>query len=93
MGNLHEISSGEFRRDFSDLMNSVRFAHDTVKITKHGKTMGVVISGEEYEQYLQLIEEFENKEDLLAAEDALERSKEEERISWEQVKKDLDVDL
>jgi prevent-host-death family protein len=93
MGQLHEFSSGEFRRDFSDLMNAVRFAHDTVKITRHGKTMGVLISEKEYTKYIQLMNELEDTEDLQAAEKAVKESTEDERISWEQVKKDLDIDV
>ena len=90
---MHQVSTGEFREGLSDLLNAVRFAHDIVRITKHGKTMGIVISEEEYEKYLQIKEQMEDAEDLQAAEKAIKESEGEETISWEQVKKDLDVNL
>ena len=50
---VHEVSIGSFREELSDLLNSVRFAQNVIRVTKHGKTMGLVISEEEYDQYLQ----------------------------------------
>jgi PHD/YefM family antitoxin component YafN of YafNO toxin-antitoxin module len=40
-------------------LNTVRFEKETVRVTKHGKTMGVVICEEEYEGYLQMKQELE----------------------------------
>jgi hypothetical protein len=40
-------------------LNTVRFGKETVRVTKHGKTMGVVICEEEYEEYLRMKQEVE----------------------------------
>jgi prevent-host-death family protein len=64
MSTIHEVSTGDFRERLSDLLNTVRFGKETVRITKHGKTMGVVICEEEYDEYLRMKQELEAIQDV-----------------------------
>jgi prevent-host-death family protein len=58
-----EIDVSDARKGFSDLVNSVAFAHDRVVLARNGKQVVAMISMED----LLFLEQLENEYDLRAA--------------------------
>jgi prevent-host-death family protein len=85
---MHSITASEARDEFADIINRVAFGRERVTIRRRGKELVAVIPIED----LRLLERLEE-----AAEDAidLEEARKiladptEERIPWEDVKRDL----
>lgn len=88
-----DVTVGEFREHQADFLNQVRFGNEAIRINKHGKGMGVVISVEQYEKYVKAFEEREDEIDVKNARKALEEVCREGAESWEDVKRDLDIDV
>lgn len=86
-----QVSAGDFRQQQAELLNIIHYAHESIRITKHGKSMGVIIPEEEYQKYLQLLEDYEDAKDVKAARQALEEAKSSGTVSWEDAKRELDV--
>lgn len=93
MRKLQKATAGDFRKLQSEYLNKVHFSNDIVQITRHGKTLGVVISAEEFERYMKVLENEEDFEDIQLAEEAYEEVRRKGARSWEGVKKDLGIDV
>ena len=52
-----KMGAKEARNNFSELLGSVHFGHETVIVEKTGKPFVVVISPEEYARYQELVRE------------------------------------
>ena len=79
---MKEYSVSDARQDLPSL---IRYAgKEPVMISKHGAPQAVLISIEQYEQFLEATEELE---DIASAEEALRDPG--PTIPWEKVKKDL----
>jgi prevent-host-death family protein len=75
------------RRDFADLCNRVAYGRERVIIERHGKVRVALVPYED----LALIEEIEDKVDLLAADTALKEAEEAGTVSWEELKAELEL--
>jgi|SoimicMinimDraft_8_1059736.scaffolds.fasta_scaffold92773_2 prevent-host-death family protein len=75
------------RRDFADLCNRVAYGRERVIIERHGKVRVALVPYED----LALIEEIEDKVDLLAADTALKEAEEAGTVSWEELKTELEL--
>jgi prevent-host-death family protein len=75
------------RRDFADLCNRVAYGRERVIIERHGKVRVALVPYED----LALIEEIEDKVDLLAADSALKEAEEAGTVSWEELKTELEL--
>jgi prevent-host-death family protein len=75
------------RRDFADLCNRVAYGRERVIIERHGKGRVALVPYED----LALIEEIEDKVDLLAADTALKEAEEAGTVSWEELKAELEL--
>ena len=76
------LSITKFRTSISDIVNKVAFGHQRIAINRNGKPACAVISMED----LELLEALENRFDLEAAREAVERNDFED---WDKVKADL----
>lgn len=57
---IKEVSSVSARKNFSDLLNEVKYCHDNVLITKAGKPIAALIDIELFEKIRKLKTQFEN---------------------------------
>ena len=77
-----ELSLAKFRNDMATPVNRVAFGGERVTLTRHGKSVAVIVSVED----LQTLEAIEDAADVKAA---LKARKEKGAIPWEQVKAEL----
>ena len=75
------------RRDFADLCNRVAYGRERVIIERHGEVRVALVPYED----LALIEEIEDKVDLLTADTALKEAEEAGTVSWEELKTELEL--
>ena len=80
-----EATISEVRDSLADLVNRVVYGHERVVLTRRGKQLAALVSLQD----LELLEELEDKLDLVAAMAALQDPENRQRISWEQVKAEL----
>jgi prevent-host-death family protein len=82
---MRRMTTSELRKDISEAVNRVAYAGDRIALQRSGKDVAVIVSVEDYE----LLSEIENRLDL----DAVRKSLAEggENISWEELKKELDL--
>lgn len=78
------LSITKFREEIAEIVNKVAYGHERVAINRNGKPACAVISMED----LELLEALEDKIDILAAKEALDRG---EFVDWEKVKSDLEL--
>ena len=79
------LPASEAREKFSEVLSEVSFGRQRLVLQRHGKDLVAMIPLED----LALLEELEDRADLLAAKKAIaERG---ERISWTQAKTELGV--
>lgn len=80
------VTSTEARKDWSELLNRVRYGGERVTIERRGKTMAVLVSPEEEE----LLEALEDQIDVMEARKVLETDNR-EPIPLEEVVEKLGV--
>ena len=78
------LSTAEARDRFSDLINRAAYGKERVVLTRRGKEIVAVVPLED----LRFLEDLEDVVDL---EDAREALREPGSVSWEEVKKALDL--
>jgi prevent-host-death family protein len=82
---LRKISTADARKKLSNIMNRVAFGKETFVLTRRGEALAALVSVED----LKLLQEIEERMDV---EDAwVARSKSEETIAWEELKKELEL--
>lgn len=81
---MASLSITKFRTGISDIVNKVAYGHQRVAISRNGKPACAVISMED----LALLEALENRFDLAAAREAVERNDFED---WDKVKAELEL--
>ena len=77
----------EARRKLTEIISKVAYGNNRAIITKSGKKMAAIISVEDLDK----LEAFEDKMDILLAEDVRKELKEEPPIPWEKAKEELDL--
>ena len=80
-----KIEATKARREFSELLNTVKYGADRVVIERRGKEMAALIPVRE----LRLLEMLEDRIDLEAARKALANPKNKIRVPLDDVKKRL----
>ncbi len=90
---MEMIPFSQARENLADVVNSVRFGHKRYALTRHGKQVAAVISMEDLALLERVIEEIEDAIDVKEGEKALQRAKKEGTIPFEQVIKDLDLNV
>ncbi len=85
--NAEEISFSEARDNFAEVANEVAYAGKRVILTRKGKKIVAMISIDD----LETLEAIENQVDLDDAKKALADVKKNGSISWESIKKKLDL--
>lgn len=79
---MKEYSVSDARQDLPSLIDKTK--KEPIVINRHGKSEAVLISIEQFEEFVQAVEELE---DIAAAEEAMRDPG--PNIPWEKVKKDL----
>ena len=79
------VTASEARSKFSELLSRARYGEERVVISRSGKPVAVLLSVED----AKLLEELEDRADIQAAEEVLE--KDNEPVAWEEAKKELDL--
>lgn len=85
---MHSITASEARDEFADIINRVAFGRERVTIRRRGKELVAVIPIEDLRLLERLEEAAEDEIDLEEARKIL-ADPTEERIPWEDVKRDL----
>ena len=67
-GVVRTVPMSEARDDFAGLVNRAAYGHERVVLMRHGKPIAAIISADE----LAYFEELEDRDDLLAAQAALD---------------------
>lgn len=82
---LKKISAADARKKLSNLLNRVAFGNEAFVLTRRGEPVAALVSMND----LMLLQELEDRSDV---EDAWKTKNEsEELISWEELKKELDL--
>jgi len=79
---MKEISVSDARQDLPSLIDKSK--KEPIMINRHGKAESVLISVEQFEEFVEAVEELD---DIAAAEEAMREPG--PNIPWEKVKKDL----
>ena len=79
---MKEFSVSDARQDLPSLIDKSK--KEPIVINRHGKPESVLISVEQYKEFLEAVEELD---DIVAAEESLRDPG--PNIPWEKVKKDL----
>ena len=82
---MRRMTTSELRKDISEAVNRVAYTGDRIALQRSGKDVAVIVSVEDYE----LLSEIENRLDLAAVRKSLAEGG--ENISWEELKKELDL--
>lgn len=83
---MDRLPASEAREKFSEVLNEVSFGRQRLVLQRHGKDLVAIIPIED----LALLEELEDRADLLAAREAL--AEKGPRVSWSQVKSEMGVE-
>jgi prevent-host-death family protein len=84
MGQVNTVNA---RAQFSEIINRAAFGKEPVTLTRRGKEIVAVVPIED----VKLLEALEDKIDLEAAREALAEVKKKGSVSWEKIKKELDI--
>jgi prevent-host-death family protein len=76
------VSSGDARKNLSDIVNRAKYSKEKTIITNNGKQVAAVISMDDLKLLERLIVEIENESDLIAAKEALTDYEKNGGISW-----------
>jgi prevent-host-death family protein len=87
---MTRVSVAEARKDLAGIINRASYAHERTVITRHETDVAAVISIDELRLLDALIEKWEDEEDIRDANEALVEARE-ETISWDDIKRDLDL--
>lgn len=82
---LIKISTADARKKFAAIINRVAFGKESFVLTRRGEPLAAIVSVED----LKLLHELEEQIDIDDAWEA--RNEPGENISWEQLRKELDL--
>ena len=82
---LKKISTADARKKFSNIINRVAFGKESFILTRRGEALAALVSVEDFK----LLQEMEDRMDVQDAWQA--RETKEETVSWEELKKELDL--
>lgn len=71
---METMSAKDVRERFSEAISRVAFAHEQLRITRHGKVVAALISYEDLKTYHRLLQEHEDRIDIQDARRALEEN-------------------
>ena len=82
---LRKISTADARKKLANIVNRVAFGKEAFVLTRRGEALAALVSIED----LKLLQEIEERMDV---EDAWQaRTESEDTVSWEKLKKELDL--
>lgn len=84
---MANLSTGQARDQFSEVVNRAAFGKERVVLTRHGKALAAVVPIED----VQLLQELEDHLDLEAAQAALADARAHGTTAWEKIKSDLQL--
>ncbi len=84
---MTRVNASEARKEFADTLNRVAFGGEHIVLHRRGKDVAAMISMEALRLLERLLEEYEDREDVKAAREALAES--DERIPYERVRREL----
>ena len=82
---LRKISTADARKKLANIVNRVAFGKEAFVLTRRGEALAALVSVED----LRLLQEMEERMDVDNAWKA--RSESEETVSWEELKKELNL--
>jgi prevent-host-death family protein len=82
---LRKISTADARKKLANIVNRVAFGKEAFVLTRRGEAVAALVSVED----LRLLQEMEERIDVDDAWKA--RSESEETVSWEELKKELNL--
>lgn len=85
---MSSVSTTDARGKFSDVVNRAAYGKERVILTRRGEAVAAVVSLEDIEA----LEALEARLDLEAAREALEEAEGEERVRWNALKRELDLE-
>jgi len=84
---MAEVSTVDARDQFSEIINRAAFGKERMILTRRGKALVAVVPIED----VKLLEALEDRIDLDEAKAALLESKKKGTVSWEKIKKELEL--
>lgn len=86
---MKNISSREVRDNLSDVLNNVAYKGEKYMLTRSGKSMGVLLSVDEWRLVEKILQQAEDDADTKDADEAHSRYLKEGGVPLNQLKKDL----
>ena len=83
-----KISSVDAKNNWGDTINRVQYGKERIAVTKKGKSAVAIVSLDDLD-LLEQIEQMEDELDIKLALKRLREAKENDMLSWEEVKKEL----
>ncbi|MDP2935429.1 MAG: type II toxin-antitoxin system prevent-host-death family antitoxin [Dehalococcoidia bacterium] len=84
---MANIPTVKARDQLSEIINRAAYGKERIALTRRGRKLAAIVPIED----LELLESLEDRLDLDEARAALVEAKEKGSVSWEQIKKDLDL--
>ena len=84
---MDSVNTTEARDKLAEVLNRVAYAKDRIRITRHGKQVAAVVPIED----LEYLERMEDEIDIHDVKKALADVEKNGAISWEEIKKELDL--
>jgi len=82
---IRTISTADARKKLANIVNRVAFGKEAFILTRRGEALAALVSVED----LKLLQEIEERDDVEEAWKA--RAESEESVSWEELKRELDL--
>lgn len=87
---MNRMSIAEARKELAEIINRAAYNHERTVLTRHDTDVAAVISIDELRLLDALIDRWEDEQDIAAAQEALLEARE-ERIPWDDLKRELDL--
>jgi len=91
MERIERIKPYEAKRALTSVINKVSIGHKPIIFESRGKDLAVLISMEDFRMYQQMLEKLQDQIDREEAIRILNDPNEQDRISWEDLKRELNL--
>ena len=88
---MKDLPITDARDELTSLPDKLSRTHETVSVTRRGKPVLAILSWDEYESIVETLEILSDEKMVADLRQGIKESKQRKGVSWEQVKRKLDL--